>query len=67
MIGFVRNESYTSNFICVSKDRITIQLPTDPDDIAGHLLDDSKKSSRIVLELTSGGATLNGKKIVTID
>jgi len=66
MLGYVRNEAYTSNFILVEKDKITLQIPTDPEDIKGHLLDDSKKASRTILELTASGATLNGKQIATI-
>jgi len=67
MAGFVRNESHTSNFIRVEKDKILLQVPTDSDDILGHLLDDTKKSSRTILEITASGATLNGKRIATID
>lgn len=60
MLGYVRNEAYTSNFILVEKDKITLQLPTDPDDIKGHLLDDTQKSSRVTIEITSGGVVING-------
>jgi len=66
MIGYVRNEAYTSNFILVEKDKITLQIPTNPLDIEEHLLDDSKKASRMIVELTTEGLTFNGRQIACI-
>jgi len=60
MLGFVRNESYTANFVLVTKDKITIQFPTDPVDVEEHLLDDAKKVSRMTIEVTASGVVING-------
>jgi hypothetical protein len=60
LAGFVRNESYTANFIKVEKDRIVIQLPTDTEDIKGHLLDDNKQTTRKSIVVTASGITING-------
>lgn len=53
MLGFIRNESWTSNFIRVDKDRIIVQYPTKEPDIKGqHLLDDpTYKKTRVYVEL----------------
>lgn len=59
LIGFVRNESYTSNFVKVEKDKITLQIPTDPSDINERLMDDSKKASRITIEISASGIAIN--------
>lgn len=66
MLGYVRNEAYTSNFILVEKDKITLQLPTDPEDIKGHLLDDSKKDSRVIIEILTSGVSITCSAGVTI-
>lgn len=67
MMGFVRNEAYTSNFIEVSKDRIRVQLPVldigvkngrAHNDVKSNLMDDSKLSQRAYVELTPLKATV---------
>ena len=65
LAGFVRNESYTSNFIRVEQDRIILQIPTDLEDIKSHLMDDSKSESRITIELTVGGIKFRGEVTAT--
>lgn len=60
VIGFVRNECYTSNFVIVEDSRILIQIPTDPTDVAGHLLDATKQSTRMSVEITAAGVQING-------
>jgi hypothetical protein len=60
MINFVRNESYTSNFVVVDKDKILIQFTTDLEDIREHLLDDAKKPQRMKIELKGDGVYING-------
>lgn len=68
MMGFVRNESYTSNFIEVAKDRIRIQLPVlevgkkdgvAHNDVKEHLLNEGKLSQRAYVELTPEHAKLS--------
>jgi len=61
LVGFVKNESYTTNFTIVSKDRIRLQLPIfgigEEDspatrDVRGHLLDDSMEDKRAYIDVT---------------
>lgn len=56
--AFVRNETYTANYIEVGKDYIRFQLPKNTDDRAKHMLEDAKKSSRVYLELNANGISL---------
>lgn len=68
MMGFVRNESYTSNFIEVAKDRIRVQLPVMQigvkngkahKDVQGFLQDNTKLKERAYVELTPLKATVH--------
>lgn len=68
LIGFVKNKSYTTNFIRVEKDKIRIQLPvfdvgvkngTAHNDVKGHLLDESKLPQRAYVELSSNQAKIS--------
>lgn len=68
MVGFVRNESYTSNFIEVAKDRVRVQLPVFEigkkdgvahKDVKEHLLKDDKLVQRAYVELTPDHAKLS--------
>jgi hypothetical protein len=56
--SFIKNESYTSNFIRVEKDRIILQMPLDDNDAKAHLPED-KRATRPYLELNSQAAMLN--------
>jgi hypothetical protein len=67
VIAFVRNKSYTANFITVEKDRIIIQLSADSEDLKNHLLDDSKKASRPYIEVTSEGIDIHNESGVNIN
>jgi hypothetical protein len=60
LAGFVRNESYTSNFMLIEKDKIILQLPADAEDLEASMLDDSKKAKRIRVELTASGVVIAG-------
>lgn len=59
--GFVKNGSYTTNFMVLKRDKIKLQLPvfdigvkdgTAHNDVKGHLLDNSKQNQRAYVELT---------------
>lgn len=61
LIGFVKNESYTTNFVVVKKDKIKLQLPVFEvgvkdgvahKDVQGNLLDNAKQAERAYVELT---------------
>lgn len=60
LLGFIRNESYTSNYIVIEPNRIALQLPADSDDTKGRMLDDSKKPYRVSVELKPDGVYING-------
>lgn len=66
LVGFVRNESYTSNYVIIEKDKITLQVPTDIEDNKGHLLDDSKSNTRIILEVATDMITAKFKDTLTL-
>jgi hypothetical protein len=66
LAGFIRNESYTSNFVLIESDRIVLQLPIDTEDSDGHLLDDTRKASRVSVELTAGGVKINGAYVARV-
>lgn len=53
MIGFVRNNAYTSNRILIGKDYVRVQLPASEVDRKGSLLDDTKKEQRPYVEITA--------------
>jgi hypothetical protein len=66
--GFVKNKSWTTNFIDVRADRIRIQLPVldfgtkdgrAHKDIQTNLLDEAKQKERAYLELTAEFAKIN--------
>lgn len=68
LVGFVKNFSYTTGFIKVSKDRIRLQLPVFDigvrdglahNDTKEHLLDEGKLGQRAYLDLTPDGAVLS--------
>lgn len=69
LAGFVKNYSYTTNFVTVSKDRIRLQLPIFEigvkdgkahKDVQSHLLDEAKlKSERVYVELSPSEAVLS--------
>lgn len=68
LIGFVKNNSYTTNFVRVSKDEIRVQLPVFDigvrngkahNDTKEHLLNDSKKPERAYVELTKSHILLH--------
>lgn len=63
LAGFVRNESYTANYIKVEKGKITLQVPTSEVDKKEHMTNDSRKSTRMRLEIDSSGVYVNGTKI----
>lgn len=67
LAGFVRNQSVTSNYIVVTEDTIRFQLPIDSKDKTGHMLDDSKLSTRAYIEVTANQITLNHPKKVAIN
>jgi hypothetical protein len=59
--GFVKNKSYTTNFVVVKKDKIKLQLPIfeigvkdgmAEKDVESNLLDNTKQSERAYIELT---------------
>lgn len=57
--AFIRNESYTANYIEVGKDYIRLQLPKTQRDRDGHMLDNAQKNSRVYLEINmTGGISL---------
>lgn len=60
LIGFVKNSSYTTNFITVRKDKIRVQLPVlqATKDVADKLLDETKLNKRAYLELSPSEAKL---------
>lgn len=64
LAGFIRNASYTSNCIKVEQDCITLQLPASTTDAQGHMLDDSLKTSRMRVEITTAGVLINGLRAV---
>ena len=64
VIGFLKNASYTTNFVVVKKDKIKLQLPIFDigikngkahKDVQEHLLDNNKQSERAYIELTPDG------------
>jgi uncharacterized Zn-binding protein involved in type VI secretion len=68
LIGFVKNKSYTTNFVVVKKDKIKFQLPIFDigvidgkahKDTEGNLLDNSKQAERAYIELTPTYALLS--------
>jgi hypothetical protein len=61
MVGFVKNKSYTTNFMVVKKDKIKLQLPVFDvgvkdgkahKDVQEHLLDNAKQTQRATVEMT---------------
>jgi len=56
--AFVRNQSYTSNYIEVHPDRIVFQLPKNETDREKNMLDDRYKDGRVYLELTANGVAI---------
>lgn len=56
--SFVRNESYTSNYIEVGKEYIRFQLPLQKADREKNMLDSTNKPSRVYLELNASGVSL---------
>ena len=61
VIGFLKNMSYTTNFVVVKKDMIRLQLPVFDigvkngrahKDVQEHLLNEGKKNERAIVELT---------------
>lgn len=56
--SFVRNDSYTANYIEVGKDYIRLQLPLTKEDRDKNMLDDTKKNTRVYLELNGSGASI---------
>ncbi|AKG36083.1 hypothetical protein [Paenibacillus durus] len=68
LVGFVKNESHTTNFVVVKKDKIKLQLPIfgigEKDspatkDVAGNLLDNSKQEERVYIEATPDHALIS--------
>lgn len=68
LISFVRNESYTSNFLVIQKDKIRVQLPVFDigvangvahKDVKEHLLNDGKLNQRAYVELTPNYALIH--------
>lgn len=57
--SFIRNESYTANYIEVGKDYIRLQLPKVKEDREKHMLDNSRKASRAYIELNANGIAFN--------
>lgn len=57
-VGYFRNFYACSNYIKVSKDCIRIQLPIDDKDVLDKMIDDSKKNTRVYLELTKDRVVL---------
>jgi hypothetical protein len=56
--AFVRNETYTANYIEVGKEYIRFQLPKTAEDRGKHMTEDAKKPSRVYLELNASGISL---------
>lgn len=56
--GFIKLNSVTANYIDVGKDYIRIQLPQNDDDAEEHMTDDSKKNTRVYLEINNSGIAL---------
>lgn len=68
LAGFVKNESYTTNFLVVKKDKIKLQLPVFEigkkdgvahEDVKTHLLTNSKQAERAYIELTPDHALVS--------
>lgn len=68
LIGFLKNQSYTTNFSVIGKKKIKLQLPVFGidekggkalEDAKGHLLDNSKQKERAYMELSPLHATLH--------
>ncbi len=67
VIGFLKNGSYTTNFVVVKKDKIKLQLPifdigvkdgVAHKDVQTHLLDNNNQAQRAYIELTPTEALL---------
>lgn len=59
--GFVKNKSYTTNFVIVKRDKIKLQIPVfdigtknglADKDVQGNLLDNTKQNQRAYIEVT---------------
>jgi hypothetical protein len=68
LAGFVKNQSYTTNFLVVKKDKIKLQLPVyeigvkdgvSHEDVKTHLLDNSKQDERAYIELAADHALIS--------
>jgi hypothetical protein len=68
LIGFVKNHSYTTNFIVVKKDKIKLQLPimavgtkdgVSHKDVQGNLLDNGNQEQRAYIELAETHAMVS--------
>jgi hypothetical protein len=68
MHGFAKNQSYTTNFVVVKKDKVKLQLPIFEigvidgiahEDVKTHLLDNDKQSERAYVEITEDHAILS--------
>jgi len=61
LIGYMKNSSYSTNFIQVKKDLIRVQLPIHQieQDVSENLLDDSKQDQRAYMELTPTHSRFN--------
>lgn len=68
LIGFMKNKSYTTNFIVVKKDKIKLQLPVFEigkkdgvahKDVQSNLLDGTKQEQRAYVELTPDHAIVS--------
>jgi len=62
LIGFVKNENYTTNFVVVKKDKVKLQLPVFEigvkdgkahKDVKENLLDNAKQTQRATVEMTA--------------
>lgn len=67
LAGFIRNKSYTANFIKIEKGRIILQMPTDTKDIQGALMDESKKDSRAYVEIKGSEVIVHAPSIKLAD
>jgi hypothetical protein len=56
--AFIRNETYTANYIEVAKGHIRIQLPKSKRDREEHMLDSNLKNTRAYVEVNNNGISL---------
>lgn len=64
LMGYIRNESYTSNYISIEKDRIILQIPTSDADKKAHLLEDSGKDTRVYVEVKASEVVIHAPTVL---